>query len=326
MKKASPREEASQQSHDNNTTAQRRRLLDEATEALYFIPADIPRPDWAKIAMTCKSADFPFEVFDQWSSTGQSYDPKAARDTWKSISPDGGISIKTLFHIAKQYGYDPRQSKADFKPLIELAKQRQQKAEKARQEATEKAGARANNLLNNCGYAPANHPYFVSKGVRPPIPVWQYKQAIVIPVMDLQGEVHSLQFIQPDGKKTFLKDGAIKGHFYQLWSRKKPSDAIVICEGYATACTLVCHYTPNCGVIAAFNAGNLKPVAQVFRKAFPDAHIVIAGDTDKSSIGQKAAFDAAQAVAGDVALPVFADNEAGSDWNDRWLLDHKGAA
>lgn len=297
---------------------------DEIREVLPFIPADLPRPDWAKIAMACKSAGVPFEVFDDWSSTGQSYDPKATKSTFNSVSATGGIGPSTIFYYAKQYGYDPRQSKADFKPLIELAKQRQQKAEKARQEATEKARARANQLLDSCDYAPADHPYLVAKKITSPTPVWQYKQSVVIPVMDIAGEVHSLQFIEPDGTKRFLKDGAIKGHFYQIWSRTEPSKAIVICEGFATACTLASHYTPDCSVIAAFNAANLKPVAQVFRRSFPDAQIVIAGDHDrKSGTGQKAAFDAAHAVVGDVALPTFQEHEAGSDWNDRWLLDRE---
>ncbi|MTI64396.1 PriCT-2 domain-containing protein [Methylophaga sp.] len=313
MKKASPREEASQQSQTNFNTIQ------EATDALYFISADVDRSTWAQLAMALKSAGVPFEIFDDWSATGSNYDPKAAHDTWKSISPDGGISIKTLFHIAKQYGYDPSQSKANFKPLIELAKQRQAKAERVRQKARQKASDRAEYILDDCTYAPANHPYLLSKKITPPTPIWLYKKALTIPVMDLLGNIHSLQFIQPDGKKTFLKDGAIRGHHYQLWSRTRPSDAIVISEGFATGCTLSEHFTPDCSVIVAFNSNNLKPVAQVFRAAFPDARIVIAGDADEA--GKKAAFNAAASVRAEVALPSFLDDEVGTDWNDRWLLD-----
>lgn len=313
MKKANPREEASPKTHHNDTTYQ------EVALVLSFIPANLPRDQWVQIAMALKSAGFDFEVFNTWSATADNYDPKAARDTWKSIKADGGITPKTIFHFAKQYGYNPALSKTDFKPVITLDTVRQEKAEKARQQAAESAAERANSILDDCNYSPENHQYLVQKKIKPPIKVWQFKDALVIPVMDLQGNIHSLQFIQPDGQKRFLKDGAIKGNFYQIWSRKKPSDAIVIAEGFATGCTLAQHFTSDCSVIVAFNSGNLKPVAQVFREAFPGARILIAGDADDA--GRKSAFKAAEAVNGDVALPIFVDGEIGTDWNDRWCLD-----
>lgn len=288
-------------------------------DALLFIPASLPRDEWVKIAMALKSIGIPFEIFDNWSSTAPNYNSRDACVTWRSIVPTGGITIASLFHIAKQYGYDPRQSKANFKPLLERANQRQHKADKARQQAVEKARTLANKIIDGCGYAPSNHPYFVSKKITPTLPVWQYKQALVIPIMDITGEIHSLQFIKADGNKTFLKNGTIKGHFYQIWSRKKPSDAIVICEGYATGVTLASQYTPDCSVVVAFNAGNLKLVAETFRNAFVDAPIIIAGDRDTSGVGQQAAEEAALAVGGLISIPPFVEGELGSDWNDFWV-------
>lgn len=315
MKKATPKSSPITYNHYCNTADQ------SINDVLASIPASLPHDEWVKTAMALKSAGVAFEVFDAWSSTASSYNSRDARLTWRSVEPTGGITIASLFHIAKQYGYDPNQSGADFRLLIEQTKQKQQKALRKCQKDTKKAKWKANQILDSCDYSEPNHPYFFSKHIAPPLPVWQLRQSLVIPVMDLLGEVHSLQFIQPNGKKTFLKNGAIKGHFYQIWSRKRPTDAIVICEGYATAITLACHYTPDCTVVVAFNAGNLKPVARVLRAAFPDVHIVIAGDNDKSGTGQKAAFEAAKAVSGDVALPVFQDEKAGSDWNDRWQVD-----
>ena len=312
MKKAASQKQDDQAQTDYNTTR-------EIETVLSFIPANLPREEWAQVAMALKSAGISFEVFDHWSATAGNYDPKSARDTWKSVNADGGITIKTLFHTAKKYGYDLRQSKHDFKPLIEQAKHRQSKSDKARSEAAKKAAERAEAILDSCDYAPSDHPYLVAKRIRPVLPVWLYRGAITIPVMDLFGNIHSLQFIQPDGKKVFLKNGAISGHFYQLLSRKSEDEPIVICEGFATGCTLAEHYTVNCSIVVAFNSANLKPVAEAFKKAFPDSRILIAGDADEA--GRKAAFKAAEAIGGDVALPVFMEDEDGTDWNDRWALD-----
>lgn len=313
MEKATPK--SSPITHNNHYSTAGQLVKD----VLAFIPASLPHDEWVKTAMALKSAEVAFEVFDAWSSSASSYNSRHALATWRSIEPTGGVTIASLFHIAKQYGFDPHSSKADFSLLIDQARQQQQKDFSIRKKKVEDAKWLANQLLDDCDYSTPKHPYFLLKNIMPPTPVWQLEHSLVIPVMDLLGEVHSLQFIRSDGKKFFQKDGAIKGHFYQIWSRKKPSDAIVICEGYATAVTLATQYTPDCTVVVAFNAGNLKPVAKVFRRAFVDAAIIIAGDRDASGVGQKAAAEAAQAVGGKVSIPPFLPGETGSDWNDFWL-------
>jgi putative DNA primase/helicase len=75
--------------------------------------------------------------------------------------------------------------------------------------------------------------------------------------------------------------------------------------------------------IVAFNAGNLMPVAQTYRQRDQDRPIYIAGDNDhrreaegKPNVGREKAEEAAVAAAGFALLPVFAEQDAGSDWND----------
>jgi hypothetical protein len=47
-------------------------------------------------------------LFDEWSATApESYDELVNRNQWESFKPDGGITIGTLFHIAKQHGWKP---------------------------------------------------------------------------------------------------------------------------------------------------------------------------------------------------------------------------
>ncbi|CAA7625927.1 hypothetical protein MTBSS4_550008 [Magnetospirillum sp. SS-4] len=97
--------------------------------------------------------------------------------------------------------------------------------------------------------------------------------------------------------------------------------AIVIAEGYATAATI--HETTGRPVIAAFDSGNLKAVAETVRAKFPEREILIAADNDHANkhgnIGLSKAEEAAKAVGGHVVAPAFdADEKARglTDFND----------
>ena len=75
--------------------------------------------------------------------------------------------------------------------------------------------------------------------------------------------------------------------------------------------------------VVAFNAGNLAAVAQACRARYPDRTIYIAGDNDhrreaegKPNVGREKAEQAAAAIGGFTLLPVFAEHDGGSDWND----------
>ena len=83
---------------------------DEIRQALFYIPAALPRDEWARVAMAIKS-EYPdetgFDLFDAWSQTaGDQYNAKGTRDTWKSIRAGGGVSIGTLLHLAKTHGFE----------------------------------------------------------------------------------------------------------------------------------------------------------------------------------------------------------------------------
>jgi len=289
--------------------------------ALSYIPADIDYESWFRIAAALKNSGCSFNIFDSWSSASDKYDSRKCKSTWDGIKHGRGINIGTLFFYAKRYGYKPihRHSIPDvvtaFSEYFEnqtdpevLIKQQGDAAETARK------------IFQSCIQAPSNHPYLVKKRIKTDFMVAvNSDNELVIPVRDLELQLHSLHFISPKGDKRFLTGGAIKGHCCRL----SAGDDIVISEGFATGMTLSTHYMPNSSVYVAFNAGNLLPVALTLRAVFPDVKIIIAGDFDRQSgTGQRTALDAAKAVNGIVAIPSFSDNELGSDWNDRWLLDN----
>ena len=150
----------------------------------------------------------------------------------------------------------------------------------------------------------SEHPYLVKKCIKPH-GARLSRDALVIPIQDETGTIVNLQFIQPEGQKRFLSGGRKKGCYSYIGD---PTETILICEGFATGASLyeaTGHY-----VVAALDAGNLKPVAEIIRKQYPAAEIIIAGDNDE--VGRKSANDAALACGGKVFIPPV----LGMDWND----------
>ena len=135
--------------------------------------------------------------------------------------------------------------------------------------------------------------------------------SMAVPLLNCQGVIIGLQFIYPDGRKSFYPKGiGKKGSYFEL---RGSEEVILIAEGYATACTLR-EATPYT-VIVAFDAYNLLPVANVMSHAFPSSKIVICGDND--AIGVKYAKKAAEAVAATWIVP----EQEGKDWNDVGLKE-----
>ena len=79
-------------------------------------------------------------------------------------------------------------------------------------------------------------------------------------------------------------------------------------------------HTLGFATVAAFDSGNLLPVAKALHAKFPDKPIVIAGDDDQHleatqgiNPGRSKAEEAAKAVGGKVLLPIFAPGEQVAD-------------
>jgi putative DNA primase/helicase len=123
--------------------------------------------------------------------------------------------------------------------------------------------------------------------------------ALMIP-MKLNGKISSLQFINRDGEKRFLPDGE-KG--YYLIGKIAPDAPACIAEGFATGASI--HEATGHAVVVAFDAGNLRKTAALLRAKYPDVLIVLCADDDEA--GRRGATEAAQAVGGFVAMPVFSE-------------------
>ncbi|HCT9102848.1 DUF927 domain-containing protein [Klebsiella pneumoniae] len=140
--------------------------------------------------------------------------------------------------------------------------------------------------------------------------------SLLLELVDESGAVAAAQTITPHGEKRLLTGSAKRGAYHAVNAPESPQ-SVLIAEGLATALS-VHLMRPDALAVAAIDAGNLLPVAEVMRRKHPKAQIIIAADNDhhqngEANTGREAAEKAALSVAGWVALP---PTDYKADWND----------
>lgn len=177
---------------------------------------------------------------------------------------------------------------------------RERKAAEA--EARAEAAKRAADIWSES--IPATvHPYLTAKGVQPH-GTRVYRDLLVVPVY-ADGGLVSLQFINADGGKRFLREGRTAGGHHVIGD---PGEVVCISEGFATAASI--HEATGHACVAAFNAGNLVAVAEAIRQRYPDARLILCADNDTGTPGNPGltkAKAAAQAVGAVLAHPPVGD-------------------
>jgi len=170
--------------------------------------------------------------------------------------------------------------------------QRQMKEAKAKAEAErkakqEEAAETAQSIWDRSTPAPEDHPYLVKKGVKPH-GIRLDGMRLVIPIRDADKVITSLQHIDMDGNKRFLKGGAVAGGRFIF---NGGSNTVYLAEGFATGASI--YEATGSMVVVAFSANQLAPVAESIRSQYPSSTLVIVADNDEA--GAKAAQEAANA-------------------------------
>lgn len=217
----------------------------------------------------------PFGAFGSWK-TGESHTWRAATSTPLTAAERADIERRTR---------DMR-----------LAHAREREAVQA------SAAGRAAKLWARAHPATNAHPYLKRKRIHA-YGVRQLRDMLVIPARDVNGRLHTLQFISPDGSKRFLTGGRIAGCYFAIG---RVFDSLLLAEGLATASTL--HQATGAAVAVCFNCGNLLAVARALRDKFPRLRLVICADNDAHTPGNPGvthARAAARAVGGYLAVPTF---------------------
>ena len=201
---------------------------------------------------------------------------------------------------------------------IVRAKRKFQQQQRDRWEA---AQGRASSLWWSAKPAESSHPYLQRKGVKPN-GIKQYGDRLVIPLFK-DDHIVNIQLIDTSGSKRFLSGGRVKDCYAPV-GNLKPGGRIIVCEGWATGCTL--HQETGNYILCAMNCHNLLSVAQYAARTFPFNEVLIAGDDDRqtqSNPGRSAARNAAAKLGLQFIIPTWPHDAPAhiSDFNDlfNWL-------
>ncbi len=230
--------------------------------------------------------------------------PAGSFGDWKT-----GVNQKWHANIGRKLTAD---EEATHRKRMEIAQQaRDQELEKSRAEAARKA-----NKIWQEAEPVDTHPYLKTKQVHS-YGLRVYEGKLAIP-LQRNGAITSLQLINEDGSKRFLTGGQKSGCYFSI-GELADAETICIAEGYATAASI--HESIGFPVVVAFDAGNLKSVTEVIRKAHPLAKLMICADDDYKTEGNPGltkAREAAKLYDATVVVPQFgADRPDGAtDFND----------
>lgn len=280
--------------------------------ALTYIPAH-DRDVWWKVGMSVKSelGESGFPLWNEWSQTADTYRQQEARAVWKSLKASGPVTIKSLFGLAKEHGYQPE--RGAFQPIdpAELLRRDSERKERDRIEQAktdashQQAAAKAADLWSKANPHPDhNHAYLTRKGGLPPVGLRQSGDALVVPVHGADKALTGLQFIHADGSKKFLTGTRKAGSWCLLKPEGiPPTDwrVILLAEGWATAASL--HTATGHPVFIAFDCGNLPSVAAYIRAQFPEARLLVCADDDAHGKGLHHARNAAHQSNGMAIIP-----------------------
>jgi phage/plasmid primase-like uncharacterized protein len=178
------------------------------------------------------------------------------------------------------------EAKADLAAQAEQKRYARKQAERELYEATAKRLAEEQQL-NISGVDPTE--YHKAKQIEVTPGASARNGDVLVPGYDVEGKLWTMQYIKEDGTKRFAKDSRKHGCFHVVGAPNGAaalqkialSPVVVIAEGYATAATIA--KQGKVTALAAYDSGNLLPVATSLRQRYPDKAIVIAGDDDHRS-------------------------------------------
>ena len=298
-------------------------MSDTLESALWSISPD-DRDTWVQMGMAIKSelGDAGFALWDSWSQRSERYKPADARAVWRSVKPNGGITVASLYYLAKEYGWlgeapARHQLSAEERRLWAEAMGREE-AKRKRREAY--AAAKAEAMLSQAQYVdprawngrqsaevPCAHPYLVAKGF-PEQGGLVLAGNLLIPMRHYRDyhRLQSVQMIGPDGSKKFLPGGKASEAVYKIGKGAER----YYCEGYATALSVRAalrhlYRDRHSEVWVCFSAGNIPKVALSSRRS------MVIADNDLNGVGEKAAKQ--------TGLPYWMPREPGTDTNDYML-------
>lgn len=240
------------------------------------------------------------------------------KDGWYVAFPNGKSVLYGDWRTgaAKTYSGQAKPFSRDDALALKKARDAYKKAKLVKQQAS--ANECQAQWKNACNVI--THPYLTNKRIKPyGIRVDKHKN-LLVPIFDYCGELINLQYIDVNGSKRFKKGARVTGGYLQIGPQIEQG-TLLICEGYATGCSL--HEATGFTVLVAFNAGNLESVCVGVKKEKPSLKVVICADNDHQTeiktghnVGLEKAHSIAEKNNVKVLWPKFDSDNSGSDFND----------
>lgn len=177
---------------------------------------------------------------------------------------------------------DTTWSPADRAAWLEHRKEAERAAAAERKAEGDKAATKAARMWKSgreFGAQVPPHPYLERKrvgafGVRS-----GFNQRLLVPLRDVLGQLHGVQYISPEGDKIFGTGTVKEGRGHLIGELRDGVEVLAFGEGYATCASV--HMAMGWPVVVCFDAGNLAPVMAEYRKLYPELAMVVVADDDR---------------------------------------------
>jgi len=259
--------------------------IERARAALLCLDAGSNRDTWVKHAMAAKAAGVDFEDFHHWSAGAGNYRSEAdCRSVWNSITP-GPVTESSLFHAARDAGWSDGAEAPAKRPQSHQHRRPQPEAPKppphdprALWDVFEPATADQEYIERKRGLPDGLRVY------RGPLKIsgMACDGALVLPIRTLAGDVVSLQFIPPEGKKLFLPGCKLAPDAcLTIGGPVREGHPIYIAEGIGQAWSA--HQATRAPAVCCFGVGRMAGVAKALREHYPAARLVVVADAGKEN-------------------------------------------
>jgi len=270
--------------------------------ALYAIPADLPREQWVKVGMAFHAAGGDFEDFDCWSAQAHCYKKRASIGTWNSFKQViGGVSVATLYRMAKDYGWVEQRSNASqdstYRPTNAPNQQISQTDLLALWERSEPAtNAHPYIVEKSAAGVPLRDLRVLPKSDDLSIAGERMAGSLVVPVRKSDGTLSTFQFItlpevsarlKAQGKPSKLNLPNAKVEGWHVVGDMTDTSVVYICEGIGAA--WACWQATGSAAVVCFGWGRVSAVSTQLCKLYPTARLVLVPDVGKEQDAAKIA-------------------------------------
>lgn len=223
-----------------------------------------------------------FARYIRWRPSTKDKKKSAWARLFEYVSPKSGKRYITGVFGVRGDKWDVEASQSDWSPAeraaeLEARKAAEKAAEADRAKDAEAAAAKAQGMWKRA-LERDGHPYLERKKVGAYGTRVGFNQRLLVPLRDLEGTIHGLQYISAEGEKLFGTGTVKAGRFHQL-ADVQADLPICFGEGYATCASAL--MATGWSAVACFDAGNLEPVVASWRKLYPEHKFVILGDDDR---------------------------------------------